>query len=70
MAVVFIKSGTGWTQFGYRYALDFYPFLLLLTLRGIGEQLKWYHKLLIVLSVLVNIWGVLFINIFEWYKLY
>jgi hypothetical protein len=68
--VVFLKSGTGWTQFGYRYALDFYPFLLILTLKGIGDSLKWYHKLLIVLSVLVNIWGVLFINIFGWYKLY
>jgi hypothetical protein len=68
--LIFIKSGTGWTQFGYRYALDFYPFLLLLTLKGIGEELKWYHKALIILSVLVNIWGVLFLNIFEWYNLY
>ena len=68
--LIFIKSGTGWTQFGYRYALDFYPFLFLLTVKGIGENLKWYHKALIVLSVLVNIWGVLFINKFEWYKLY
>lgn len=68
--LIFIKSGTGWTQFGYRYALDFYPFLLLLTLKGIGGELKWYHKALIILSVLVNIWGVLFLNIFEWYNLY
>lgn len=68
--LIFIKSGTGWTQFGYRYALDFYPFLLLLTFRGIGEELKWYHKVLIILSVLVNLWGVLFLNKFDWYKLY
>ncbi|MFI5322153.1 MAG: hypothetical protein ACHQ6U_01180 [Thermodesulfobacteriota bacterium] len=68
--LIFIKSGTGWAQFGYRYALDFYPFLLLLTVTGIGEELKWYHKVLILLSVLVNIWGVLFLNKFDWYKLY
>ncbi len=68
--LIFIKSGTGWTQFGYRYALDFYPFLLILTLKGIGAELKWYHKALIILSVLVNLWGVLFLNIFEWYNLY
>jgi len=68
--LIFIKSGTGWTQFGYRYALDFYPFLLVLTFLGIGGRLRWYHKALIILSVLVNLWGVLFINKFGWYKLY
>lgn len=68
--LIFIKSGSGWMQFGYRYALDFYPFLLLLTLEGIGPRLRWYHKTLIALSVLVNLWGVLFINKFDWYKLY
>ncbi|HML95300.1 MAG TPA: hypothetical protein PKC29_07700 [Thermodesulfobacteriota bacterium] len=68
--LIFIKSGTGWTQFGYRYALDFYPFLLMLTFLGTGGRLRWYHKALIILSVLVNLWGVLFINKFEWYKLY
>ena len=68
--LIFIKSGTGWTQFGYRYALDFYPFLLILTFLGTGGRLRWYHKALIILSVLVNIWGVLFINKFGWYKLY
>ena len=68
--LIFTKSGTGWTQFGYRYALDFYPFLLLLTFKGIGSEIKWYHKLLIIIGVLVNLWGVLFINKFEWYKLY
>lgn len=68
--LIFTKSGTGWTQFGYRYALDFYPFLLLLTFKGIPDKLKWYHKLLIILSILVNLWGVLFINKFEFYELY
>jgi len=68
--LIFIKSGTGWTQFGYRYALDFYPFLLILTFLGIGDRFRWYHKLLIILSVLVNLWGVILINKIEWYKLY
>jgi hypothetical protein len=68
--LIFIKSGTGWTQFGYRYALDFYPFLLLLTFKGIGGEMKWYHKALIIAGVLVNLWGVLFINKFEWFKAY
>ncbi len=68
--LIFFKSGTGWTQFGYRYAMDFYPFLLLLTVRGIGDSIKWYHKVLICIGIIVNIWGVLMINIFEKYILY
>lgn len=68
--LIFSKSGTGWTQFGYRYALDFYPFLLLLTFKGIPDKLRWYHKLLIILGILVNLWGVLFINKLELYELY
>lgn len=68
--LIFIKSGTGWTQFGYRYALDFYPFLLILAFLGTGGRLRWYHKLLIILSVLVNLWGIILINKIGWYKLY
>lgn len=58
------KGGTGWTQFGYRYAMDFYPFLLILTVRGMG--LSRHYKLLIGISILVNLWGVLWINKFGW----
>jgi len=62
-AVVSIRGGTGWTQFGYRYAVDFYPFLVFLTIKGISKsKLKWYHWLLLVLSVIVNLWGVIMIN--------
>jgi len=60
--LIFIKAGTGWTMFGYRYAMDFYPFLLILTVRGIGKEIKWHHKLLIIFGVLVNLWGVISIN--------
>jgi hypothetical protein len=41
-----------------------------MTLKGIGEELKWYHKALIIAGVLVNLWGVLFINKFDWFKAY
>ncbi len=62
---VAIFAGTGFAQFGYRYAQDFYPFLFLLTIIGIGGVLRWHHKLLIVASVLVNFWGVLWIYNFD-----
>lgn len=59
--VIFTKGLSGW-GFGYRYAVDFYPFLYILTLQGIGEKIRWYHKLLIVLGIIVNIWGAIAFN--------
>jgi len=61
-----IHGTVGFSQFGYRFALDFTPFLLLLVVMGIGPKLQWYKKILIVLSILVNSWGVLWINKFGW----
>jgi hypothetical protein len=62
-AVIFTNAATGW-GFGYRYAMDFYPFLFILTVRGMGNNLRWYHKLLIVIGIIVNCWGVIAINKF------
>ena len=70
--ISFIHGGVGWQQFGYRFALDFYPFLLILTALGIKKNLndrsdlKWVQKALIFTSVLVNLWGVIWINKFGW----
>ncbi len=62
--IIFTKGLSGW-GFGYRYAVDFYPFLFLLTVRGMGGNLRWYHKLLIILGVVVNLVGVVTINNFS-----
>ncbi len=60
-------GSTGFSQFGYRYAVDFYPFLILLTVKGVsGNKLKWHHWLLLSISILVNFWGVIWINKFGW----
>jgi len=65
--VVLIHGGTGFTQFGYRYAVDFYPLLLLLIINAIdSKKLSWHHWLLLLVSILVNLWGVVFINKFGW----
>ena len=58
---IFNFAATGWSQFGYRYGLDFTPFLWLLVARVIGDEIKWYHKLLISIGVLVNLMGLLWI---------
>jgi hypothetical protein len=61
--VIFTKGLSGW-GFGYRYAVDFYPFLFVLAVRGMGVRLRWYHKLLIVIGIVVNLWGVVAFNKF------
>ncbi len=65
--IVLMHGGTGWAQFGYRFAVDFYPFLLLLTIKGVGRTgIKPIHWILLLASVLVNAWGVVWINKFGW----
>jgi hypothetical protein len=68
----FVHGSVGWVQFSYRFGMDFYPFLLVLTALGMranlgsGGEVTWKQRLLISLSVLVNLWGVLWINKFGW----
>ena len=53
-----IYTATGWVQFGYRYALDYFPFLFLAITSGLQRMPKLLAWILVVLSVLINIWGV------------
>jgi hypothetical protein len=53
-------AATGWAQFGYRYGLDFMPFLWLLAVMAVTRA-RWYHLVLIGLAVVVNLWGVLWV---------
>ncbi|MFH0863904.1 MAG: hypothetical protein V1858_02370 [Candidatus Gottesmanbacteria bacterium] len=47
--------GIGYIQYGYRYAMDFYPFLLLILLKSFNGKLLFSHKILIVYSVFINL---------------
>lgn len=56
---IFLYYGIGYIQFGYRYSLDFLPFLfllLLIVLRQMGSQLSWGFKTLIIISSFVNLY--------------
>lgn len=44
----------GYTQFGYRYSLDFLPFIFLLFLHSITPKLNFLTKLLITVGVIFN----------------
>jgi len=50
---------TGSYQFGYRFALDWMPLGVLLVALGTGGRLRWWGKALLVVSVLIHLWGVL-----------
>jgi hypothetical protein len=68
---VLITHGTvGFTQFGYRFSLDFTPFLMLLTAKGMKQDIGWLSKSLIILSLLVNLWGVVSIIKFDFVGYY
>jgi hypothetical protein len=49
----------GWVQFGYRFSNDFVPFALILVALGASRiRWLWPFVVLVVASVLVNLWGV------------
>jgi hypothetical protein len=47
----------GAAQFGYRFSLDYTPFLMLLTARAIGSNFSKRARLLIILSCAISLWG-------------
>jgi hypothetical protein len=61
-----MHGNTGYAQFGYRFGVDFYPFLILLTIKNVsGTNLRWHHYLLLIMGVIVNAWGTILINKFN-----
>ncbi len=63
----FSHGGIGFTQFGYRYAVDFYPLIYLLLANYFSSnKIAWHHYLLLFISVIINLWGIIWINSFGW----
>jgi hypothetical protein len=61
--LISMHGETGYAQFGYRFAVDFYPFLIFLVIKYLSRNnLKWHHWLLLFLCIAVNTWGVILIN--------
>ncbi len=52
----FFYQNSGWVQFGYRFSLDYLPFLVLLLAVG-GRPLGRWARLLIVVGVVINLAG-------------
>jgi hypothetical protein len=56
---------SGWIQFGYRFALDWLPFLLLAAAVGVRRLPRRWALPPLVLASLVNAWGVASVLTFE-----
>jgi hypothetical protein len=54
---ILLHADPGGAQFGFRYAQDLYPFLLLLTVRGLGGGISFEAWIAIAIGALVNLWG-------------
>jgi hypothetical protein len=52
----FLHYTQGWVQFGYRFLLDFLPFLLIIL--ALRFKLKKIYLLLLIISIVINFWGV------------
>jgi len=67
---IFLHYTQGWVQYGYRFLLDFAPFLLILTALGFDDNAsptgrRWQIGL-VVLSVVAGFWGRYWANQFGW----
>ena len=57
----------GWVQFGYRFLLDFAPFLLILTALGFEDTRSTKWKVLLVgVSIVANLWGKYWVSELGW----
>ena len=61
----FFYQNSGWVQFGYRFALDYLPLLILLLAVG-GRKLTIPVKVVIVLGIVINLFGVVTFDRFGW----
>jgi len=56
-----VYYSAGWVQFGYRYIMDYLPFLMILTAFGFEDNRSprslWIKIGLVVLSIAIGFWG-------------
>ncbi len=70
MSQLLCFGGTGMTQLGYRFAMDFYPLLTLLTVRGMDRPIRWWHVTIIAACIVMNAWYVWVLNLLHVERLF
>jgi hypothetical protein len=64
LVILLLYFNTGWYQFGSRFVLDILPFAWLLAVLGMRAAPGRHEKVLIVLSLAMNMWGCLVFTFF------
>lgn len=59
-------GATGFSQFGYRFSLDFLPFMAILVASGMRHRLDRLKIAVIILSCAINLWGTLAFHKLHW----
>jgi len=59
-------GATGFSQFGYRFSLDFLPFMAILVASGMHHRLDRLKIAVIILSCAINLWGTLAFHKLHW----
>ncbi|MEM9490802.1 MAG: hypothetical protein AAGC55_16765, partial [Myxococcota bacterium] len=63
-----LYQNSGWYQFGYRFSLDYIPFLLVLLAIG-GRPLTRMARALIIIGIIINLFGAItFARHYEYYR--
>lgn len=57
---ILMHGTTGFSQFGYRFAIDIYPFLILIMTYSLKSRFKKYYWGLLATSIIINFWGVVY----------
>jgi hypothetical protein len=64
----FFYQNSGWLQFGYRFSLDYLPFLVLLLAVG-GRRFGWGARTLVAIGIAVNLFGAItFDRAWQYYR--
>ncbi len=61
-----LHGTTGWSQFGYRFSMDLFPMLAVLTAAGMRHQMTSLKWAVILLSCLIGLWGTLAFHKYGW----
>ncbi len=67
---LFMHYSQGWVQYGYRFMLDFMPFLAILTVLGFDDRPTPRSRALqiglVAISIVSGIWGRYWANEYGW----
>jgi len=63
---LFFYFSVGWVQFGYRYSLDWWVFVLILLAAALGEHPRPVDYAFLALSVAMNALGVYWVRVLGW----